>query len=250
MAHSNDICCSRVYHTIGIIRLFWFLDCRRNQLHYEHWEDGSEHKPTYHFQMRGSSHLFTYGPNSWTDRNDQVALYRSELRLAHHCKIYKAPRHESGSRHVSSRSKSLFTMNEYHLRYTLQSLEGPMNVMEFSPDGKFLIVGEGQPARLRVFDRLAGFCPAIEADTISQPTSLAFESSTTFLAGLDDGRFVEYSIDLKSKRLVKGRTNSVLRGPSLVSALALDEKSQTLALAVGPSVFVFRRVSGTGETLV
>jgi len=140
-------------------------------------------------------------------------------------------------------------MVRYHLRYTLQSLEGPVNAMEFSPNGQFLIVGESQPPRLRVLDRLAGFRPVIETDAISQPTSFVFESSTAFLAGHDDGRFVEYRIDLKSRRLIEGWTNNLLRGPSPVSALALNETSRILALAVGPSVFVFHRISGTGQTL-
>lgn len=167
----------------------------------------------------------------------------------------KPPLNEGGLCHASSCLQSLHraeppsVMNEYLLQHTLQSLGGSVSVVEFSPNGRFLIVGEGQPARLQVLDRLAGFCPTIEADTISQPTSFVFESSATFLAGLDDGRFVVYSIDLRSKRLIKGWTNNVLRGPSSVAAIALNETSQILALAVGPSVFVFRRISETGETL-
>lgn len=120
-------------------------------------------------------------------------------------------------------------------------------MMEFSLNGRFLIVGDGNPPRLWVLDRLTGFCPSIEARAISQPTSLTFEGSTTFLTGLDDGRFVKYTIDLKSKRLVKEWTNNVLRGPSSITAIALSGASQILAVAAGPSVFIFNRVSVTGE---
>lgn len=145
-------------------------------------------------------------------------------------------------------TKPPHTMNQYHLQHTIQSPRGSVGTMEFSPSGRFLVVGGGHPARLRVLDRMAGFCPMIEAGAISQPASLAFESSTTFIAGLDDGRFVKYTIDLKSKRLVKEWTNNSLRGPaSSVTAIALDGTSEILALAVGPSVFVFIRVPETGE---
>jgi WD40 repeat protein len=171
-------------------------------------------------------------------------------------KVYKAAPREGGHGAPSSPFRSLFlrtikpphTMNRYHLQYTIQSPRGSVGTMEFSPSGRFLVVGGGHPARLRVLDRLAGFSPMIEADAISQPASLAFESSTTFIAGLDDGRFVKYTIDLKSKRLVKEWTNNSLRGPaSSVTAIALDGTSEILALAVGPSVFVFIRVPETGE---
>ena len=119
--------------------------------------------------------------------------------------------------------------------------------MVFSPNGRFLIAGGTEPARLRVFDRLVGFRPTMETDAVSSPTSLTFESSTSFLVGLDDGRFVRYAIGLNPKRLVQGWTNNTLRGALCVTAIALDETAQVLALAVGPSVFVFSRISETGE---
>ena len=122
-----------------------------------------------------------------------------------------------------------------------------MDLMTFSPNGRFLVVGGREPACLRILDRLVGFRPTIKTDTIPNPTSLAFESQTSFLAGFNDGRFVRYAIDLTSKRLVEGWTNNTLRGVSCVTAIALDETSQTLALATGPSVFVFSRISETGE---
>lgn len=121
-------------------------------------------------------------------------------------------------------------------------------MMGFSPSGRFLIVGDRRPARLRVLDSVTGFRPAIEAEASAPPTSFVFECETTFLAGFNNGRFVKYTIDLGSKRLVKEWTNNTLRGPSPVNALALDEASQILALAVGPSVFIFVRAPETGET--
>lgn len=123
-----------------------------------------------------------------------------------------------------------------------------MNLMAFSPSGRFLIVGNREPARLRVLDGLVGFRPMMETATPGIiPTSLALESPTSFLAGFDDGRFISYSIDSNSERLVKGWTNNTLRGASRVTAMALDETSQILALVAGPSVFVFSRIPETGE---
>ena len=140
-------------------------------------------------------------------------------------------------------------MNRYELQRSLLSPgdSESVNFMAFSPSGRFLVVGDGKPARLRVFDRQVGFRFTIEKDTASSPTSLTFESPTSFLTGFNDGRFVEYRIDSNSQRLVKGRTNNTLRGVSCITAIALDETSQILALAVGPSVFVFSRISETGE---
>ena len=140
-------------------------------------------------------------------------------------------------------------MNRYELHCTLRSPRESVNFMAFSPSGRFLIVGDGEPPRLRVFDRQVGFQLTIEKDVASSPTSLTFETPTSFLAGLEDGRFVEYRIDLASNRLVKGWTNNMLRGISHITAIALDETSKILALAAGPSVFVFSRIPETGEVL-
>ena len=120
--------------------------------------------------------------------------------------------------------------------------------MELSSNGRFLIVGDRRMSRLQVLDRLVGFRPAIETWTTSQPTSLAFESSSSFLVGFDDGRFAEYLIDLGAKCLVHRWTNDTLRGTSPVTAIALDATARNLALAVGSDVLVFNRFTGTGET--
>lgn len=139
-------------------------------------------------------------------------------------------------------------MNEYSLKHTIHPLRGSVGVMKFSPDSKFLLVGGGRPGFLQVFDCLAGYFPTIEANALSQPTAFSFETSTTFLAGLRDGRFVEYTIDVKSRHLVQGWTNGTLCGPSPIVAMALNETSQVLALVAGPSVFIFARVPETGKT--
>lgn len=122
--------------------------------------------------------------------------------------------------------------------------------MEFSPNGRFLIVGDGTRDRLYVLDRVTGFRPVIETGTISSPTSLTFESSTSFFVGLSDGRFVEYKVDLRSKYLVKGWTNDALHGGFPVTAMTLDATVRVLALAVGPGVFVFNRVARTGAWIL
>lgn len=127
-------------------------------------------------------------------------------------------------------------------------MRGPVGVMEFSSCGRLLVVADGHPARLRVLDRTAKFGPTIEVTSPSRPTSLAFGSSTTLLVGLEDGRFVKYTINFETGSLVKGWSNSSLRGPSsAITAISLNKASQVLALVAGPTVFVFTHVPETGE---
>ena len=140
-------------------------------------------------------------------------------------------------------------MNGYSLQYTILFPGTSVGFMEFSPSGRFLLVGDGRRDRLYVLDRVAGFRPMIETDTISSPTSLTFESSSSFFVGLDDGRFVEYKVDLRSKYLVKGWTNDALQGSLPVTAMSLNATARILALAVGPGVFVFNRVARTGTCI-
>jgi hypothetical protein len=93
---------------------------------------------------------------------------------------------------------------------------------------------------------MSGFRLVIETWTASQPASLAFESSTSFLVGLDDGRFARYRIDLGSGRATHQWTNDTPRGTSPVTAIALDTTTRVLALAVGSDILVFNRFTTTG----
>lgn len=147
---------------------------------------------------------------------------------------------QSVTRHPSA------TMSEYGLQHTLPCPGDSVRFMEFSPNGRFLIMAGWGQGRLHVLDRLAGFSSAVETSTISPSTSLTFESSSSFLVGLEDGRFVEYKIDLRSRHLVKGWTNDSLHGNLSVAAIALDATARILALAVGHDVFVFHRAARTG----
>lgn len=155
--------------------------------------------------------------------------------------------HRFSSLRTPTTAKLPFAMNEYRLHHDIQTLRVSVGAMAFSPDGRFLLVGSGLPDCLQVFDCLAGYFPTIKADALSRPTAFSFETFTTFLAGHGDGRFAEYTIDLKSKRLVQGWTNSILCGPSPIASMALNETSKVLALVVGPSVFIFTRVPETGK---
>ena len=137
-------------------------------------------------------------------------------------------------------------MEKYNLQHSLPLPGTSVGLMEFSPNGRFLIVGDRRRDRLYALDRVTGFRPTIEAGTISSPTSLTFESSSSFFVGLGDGRFVEYKVDLRSKHLIKGWTNDALHGSLPVTAMTLDATNRILVLAVGPGVFVFNRVSRTG----
>ena len=117
--------------------------------------------------------------------------------------------------------------------------------MEFSPNGRFLAVGDGGFPSLYILDRLAGYHPTIAADAPAKPTALVWETSKTFYVGLNDGRFIYYQIDLAGGKLVKGAVNNLFHGRFPTTAIALDADSKTLVLSVGPDVFAFRRIRAT-----
>lgn len=137
-------------------------------------------------------------------------------------------------------------MVSYELNFTVPSPGKSTTFIEFSPNGRFLAVGDWDVPTLYVLDRLAGFHPTFSAATPAKPTALVWETSKAFYVGLNDGQFIHYQIDLVDSKLVKGVTNSFFHGMFPITAIALDAESKTLALSVGPDVFVFRRNLATG----
>ena len=117
--------------------------------------------------------------------------------------------------------------------------------VEFSPNGRFLAVGDHVFSSLYVLDRLAGFHPTISATTPAEPTALVWENSKEFYVGLSDGRFIHYRVDLRYNKLVEGFANNAFYGGLPVTAIALDGESRTLVLSEGLDVFAFRRVCAT-----
>ena len=138
-------------------------------------------------------------------------------------------------------------MDCYELTFTISSPGKSIVFMEFSPNGRFLAVGDQESSSLYILDRLAGFHPKVSTVTPAKSTALVWESSRAFYVGLSDGRFVHYKIDLGGNRLVKGAVNSLFYGGFPTTAIALDVESKTLALSVGPDVFVLRRIRATSE---
>jgi WD40 repeat protein len=137
------------------------------------------------------------------------------------------------------------TMTSYELNSTVPSPGSYITFIEFSPDSRFLAVGDRDSSSLYILDRSAGFHPTLSAITLDKPTSLVWETSAAFYVGLADGRFTHYQLDLKDKKLVRGGTNHTFRGVFPVTAMALDVESRTLVLSVGPEVFAFRRIYAT-----
>ena len=137
-------------------------------------------------------------------------------------------------------------MDDYELCYTINVPATSILFMEFSTTGRFLAVAEGGHGDIHVLEESKGFYPTFSTNLSAMPTSLVWESSTKFYVGLSDGRFVDYGIDLTNQRLTKGTTNSSLYGGLPATAIAIDAKSTTLVLAIGPDVFAFRRTSRTG----
>ena len=115
--------------------------------------------------------------------------------------------------------------------------------MEFSPNGRFLAVGDQDTSSLYILDRLAGFYSLTPSVTPATPTALVWETGKTFYVGLSDGRFIHYRIDLGGRRLVRGIMNVFHHGALPVTAIGLDVESKTLVLSLGPAIYAFRRTS-------
>jgi WD40 repeat protein len=136
-------------------------------------------------------------------------------------------------------------MASYELHSTVPSPGSYTTFIEFSPNGRFLAVGDRDFSSLYLLDRRAGFHPTLSVITPAKPTALVWETSGAFYVGLADGRFTFYQIDLGGEKLVEGMTNHAFRGVFPITAMALDVDSKTLVLSVGPEVFVFRRIRAT-----
>jgi WD40 repeat protein len=78
-------------------------------------------------------------------------------------------------------------MVPYQLDFVVPSPGQSISVIEFSPDGRFLAVGDRDSSVLYILDRLAGFHPTISAVTLPKPTALVWETSTAFYVGSSDG---------------------------------------------------------------
>ena len=137
------------------------------------------------------------------------------------------------------------TMVHYELNFTVPSPGGSTTFIEFSPNGRFLAVGDRDFPSIYILDRLAGFHPTISATTPAKPMALVWETSKAFYVGFSDGSFIHYRIDLGGNKLVKGAVNGLFHGVFPVTAIALDAESKTLVLSVGPDVFAFRRIRTT-----
>lgn len=139
-------------------------------------------------------------------------------------------------------------MNGYELNFIIPSPARSASFMEFSPDGRFLAVGDQGLSSLHILDKVTGFHPIIAGMLTGEPTALVWETSETFYAGLKNGVFIHYRIDQKANELVEGVVNVSLRDEGFpITAMALDVESKRMVISVGPGVFAFRRIRGTSE---
>lgn len=136
----------------------------------------------------------------------------------------------------------------YRLNSTVPSPGKTPTFIEFSPNGRFIAVGDRDSSSIYVLDRLAGFHPTLSTTTPAEPTALVWETSKSFYVGLGNGDFTYYQINLREKTLVKGLTNNFFHGTFPATAIALDAELKTLVLSVGPDVFAFRRTRATGPS--
>lgn len=143
---------------------------------------------------------------------------------------------------------SQLAMNDYELDFTIPSPGTSTTFVEFSPNGRFLAVGDRGLSSLYILDRLAGFYPNLSTTTLAEPTALVWETTETFYVGLGNGYFFHYRIYPKDNRLVQGFPNGSLRGEGFpITAMALDAESKALVISVGPGVFAFRRIHATSR---
>jgi hypothetical protein len=142
------------------------------------------------------------------------------------------------------------TMDSYELEFTIPSCGRSTAFMDFSPNGRFLAVGYQDIPLVSILDRFAGFHPDISTITPGKPTAVVWETSETFYAGLSDGSFLHYKINLKDNRLVGGSMNGSLCGEGFpITVMAIDVESRTLVVSAGPGVFAFRRIRETSKFL-
>lgn len=137
-------------------------------------------------------------------------------------------------------------MTFYQLASTIRSPGSSIGFLEFSPNGRFLAVGHGYSS-VSLLDKTNGFGLKISNATPTYPTALAWETSKSFYVGLDDGRFIYYTIDLRGNQLVKGPVDGRFCGAFPVTAIGLNKDRKILAVSVGPEVFIFQRALTTSE---
>jgi len=139
-------------------------------------------------------------------------------------------------------------MENYELHFTVPSPGGHKTFVDFSPTGRFLVVGEQDSSSLHILDRRAGFHPTLSASTRAKPTAVVWETYATFYVGLSNGEFVHYRIDLGDKKLVEGISNHHFRGAFPITAMAIDVESKRMVLSVGPGIYALRRFRATSES--
>ncbi|KAF9643087.1 hypothetical protein BDM02DRAFT_3132667 [Thelephora ganbajun] len=134
---------------------------------------------------------------------------------------------------------SQLTMACYELKYTVSSPGRSATFIKFSPNGRFLAVGDRDSSSLHILNRLTGFHLTISTTMPAKPTALVWETTKTFYVGLSDGHFIYYQIDLRGNKLVKGPMNSIFHGVFPITAIALNTESKILVLSIGLEVFAF-----------
>ena len=136
-------------------------------------------------------------------------------------------------------------MTSYQLSSAVRSPGRSITFLEFSPNGRFLAVGDRGLSSLSILDKCTGYHPNLSTTMPAEPRALVWDASEAFYVGLGDGCFIHCQIDHERNDIVKGAVNSALYGVFPVTAIALHQGSNILAVSVGPEVFLFQRARTT-----
>ena len=140
------------------------------------------------------------------------------------------------------------SMNPYELYSTAPSPGRSTTILEFSPDGRYLAIGDSGHS-LCILDGLVAFNRTISTVASAKPTALVWDTTEVLHVGFDNGCFISYRIDLKGRKLVKSAVNRRFHGPFPVTAIAIDAGSKTLVICVGPQLYAFRKNGLTSRFL-
>lgn len=119
-------------------------------------------------------------------------------------------------------------------------------ILEFSPTGKYLAIGDSVGCEVRIVDCTERSSIVSCVATTETPTSFVWDpaQSEKYVVGFADGTFSSFATGREEVRI------DFLCGQGAITALALSDDGLVLAVAIAlDSVYIFRRKSFAGRCL-